>query len=122
MILVNPGDAPSTTRLCYGQQANFEEMRRDLDPTRRSIYGEYFDLCREKFTTTFPSPPPLQRIEDNQFYAVMEGAIADKRPDTFYENCALSVKMIFGLIRLGPGSLADRLRLAIMKLPDYNGQ
>lgn len=118
MVLVNPGDAPSITKLCSGQDGFYHEMREEMDEPRRRIYGEYFQLCKDKFVNLFPSPP-LVRIQDQQFYNVMDRALSEENPAVFYENNPLVNKLVFGFIKLLPVNIGDRARLAIMKLPKY---
>ena len=82
------------------------------------INGEYFNLCQEKFGSLFPTPQ-LTRIQDEQFYSVMDQALSHENPDVFYENNPLINKIVFGIIRCLPVRIGDRARLAIMKLPKY---
>ena len=118
---MNPGDAPFQTKLCSGQLNHFNDMRKEIDDPRQDIYGDYFNLCQEKFVSAFPTPP-LQTIQDPLFYRVLEEAMRDEDPDIFYENCPAMTKLVFSCIRLLPGRIADQARLTIMKLPKYSKQ
>ena len=119
MILVNPGDAPFKTNLCADQQQHFRNMRADIDEARLNIYGDYFNLCEQKFVGLFPAVSVISRIEDQEFYSVMERAMVEEDPDIFYENSDLATRVTFGILKLLPYKLADRARLALMKLPQY---
>jgi hypothetical protein len=119
VVLVNPGDAPFQTKLCSGQDRFFQAMEKSFTSEERHLYGEYFHKCRDKFVTTFPTPP-LARIPDPGYYAVMEAAMRDDPPEAFYENSELVTWLIFSVVKRLPFKLADRARLALMRLPVYN--
>ena len=93
-------------------------MEQGFSSAERSLYSGYFDKCRHKFVTTFPTPP-LAKIPDPGYYAVMEAAMRDDTPDVFYENSELVTWLLFGVVKRLPFRLADKARLALMRLPAY---
>jgi hypothetical protein len=93
-------------------------MDNSFSPAERSLYGDYFDKCRAKFVNTFPTPP-LAKIPDQGYYDVMEAAMGDVEPAVFYENSEFVTWLIFSVVKRLPFRLADKARLALMRLPAY---
>ena len=119
IVIVNPGDAPFDTPLTSGQSVNYEKMEEKMTEEAKKVYGNYFDKCREKFSTLFPMPP-LKKIVEPSYYKTMESVLQAKSPKAFYENSPLITGMIFGIIKRLPRTMADVLRLKLMKLPESN--
>ena len=79
---------------------------------------DYFVRLHEKYDTIFPTPS-VQKIEDAGFYAIMKEAFSDENPFIYYQNSQLTTKLVFSVIKMLPGRLGDRARVALMKLPQY---
>ena len=71
---------------------------------------ELFKLCRR---------PSLQRIVDSSFYSTMENAMGAKRPREFYDNSPTVTKVLFTIIKALPRRMADKARLKLMFLPEF---
>lgn len=119
-VTVNPGDAPMETAITGGQEAHYNRMWECLSVCERSLYGEYFTLCKHKFTS-FNSRPQLQTITDPSFYRVMEASIGTKQPESSYDNSPALIRVIFRVVGslMLPSSLRDWAKLKIMDLPEY---
>ena len=117
IVIVNPGDAPFDTPLTCGQSINYQKMEESMNKEAKQVYGNYFDKCREKFTTLFPVPP-LKKIDEPSYYRTMENVLQARSPDTFYENSPMITGIIFGIIKRMPRTTADWLRIKLMSLPE----
>ena len=71
---------------------------------------ELFKLCRR---------PSLQRIVDSSFYSTMENAMGAKKPREFYDNSPTVTKVLFTIIKALPRRMADKARLKLMFLPEF---
>jgi len=119
IVMVNPGDHPSKTPLCQGQQINYHHIQQEMKQDALSLYGDYVSRCKSKFTTIFPCPPLVQ-LDDAGFYSTMTAALAHQHPQTLYVNSDMGTRMFFGLIKKLPRRWADWIRVQIMVLPKYS--
>jgi NAD(P)-dependent dehydrogenase (short-subunit alcohol dehydrogenase family) len=121
VVLLNPGDHPSETPLCSGQNHNYDIMKKEvagIEDAEQSI-NKYFEACRGKFTTLFP-PPALKRLHNPGFYSVTAEILTSIKPKPEYVNSDLGTKLFFAFVAGLPTGWADYVRIKLLRLPEVD--
>lgn len=118
VILFNPGDHPTETPLCSGQDGNYATMAGSVSdrfkdhPDVMRQFGE----CRKKFTQLFPQPC-LKKLDNPGLYVEFDKIIADPKPGHSYVNSDWITRAYFGILKVIPTTWSDWARTALMRLP-----
>ena len=118
VVIVNPGDAPNETPLTSGQDKHFTDMEREMTGEERTLHADLFYKCQQYYTNLFPLPP-LTKINNQNYYRIMETVLRSESPRPYYSNSGWATSVVFGLISSLPRHLSDIARLTIMKCYDH---
>ena len=76
-----------------------------------------FDAYQQKFETTFPESPKVQKLDSPGLYRNFDRILFDGRPNHKYINSDWKSVGFFGFLKMIPTIWSDKLSINLMRLP-----
>jgi len=115
VILINPGNVPTKTRILAYQKEHAEKMKAQMSLSDWEEYGNYFDCFQEHLCNAFcfsASPTEDNSLShDAGLQAIVASSLLDENPNQFYTNLPSGFKWFLRLFGFLPGRTADGLIL-----------
>ena len=98
----------------------FQLMRPDITKRFENTFPHVlqdFDAYKQKFETTFPESPTVQKLDSPGLYRNFDRMIFDSRPNHKYVNSDWKSIGFFGFMKMIPSIWSDKLSIKLMRLP-----